>query len=686
MQALIQSLPSAIVFVDDGVIAGWNNAASSLYGWPTHETVGSPFLDLLVDVSDHADAKDVLEHARSRGRWEGNFRVKRSDGVLLVSSFLATIVQDGSSVERIAWVATDVIDQHLAEQERDVLLSAQNAAKAELESTLGLLEALLDSAPIGIAVLDMRLYCTQANSTFSEMIGADRPPIGQYLDDLATLPAEVAADLRRVVTTGRSITDRKLILKSGHDGPQRFVNANYFPIYGGGGVPAGAGLTWTDVTEAESAEDERARLAQRADAAHHRLALLSSTSAALMGTADVDLLLDRLARVLAPAAADWCLIEIFGSGTTVNHAAVAHSDRNAARAFRTHLIGQPVASRPESAGASVRRSGQAQLLTGAALERAIDLSVRGTEYDQLLRRMRLTSCVIVPVKNRDQTIGLLILANSSGSLLNEDDLDLAVEIAYRAALAVERAITYRNEHALAEQLQQALLPGQLPRIDRCEIAVRYLAAADSATVGGDWYDVFPVSPTRFVISVGDVVGHDMAAAVGMSRLRYLIHAFAIESAGLSPDHRCDPAEILRRVDLLIRDDSSVWATCVIGVLDTEERSFEWSNAGHAPILLSRDGSVRPIEGVSGTMLGVGRDTVRTVNTTTLFAGDRLLLCTDGLFERRHESIDTGLSRLADNFRKYRNQPIEQMTTSLIEAMLTDWKQNDDIAVIAAEIG
>ena len=140
MRSLIESLPSAIVFVEDGRIVGWNNAATSLYGWAAHEAVGRPLLDLLVDEADVDEAEALLDHARSGRRWEGNFRVKRRDGALLVSSFLVTLVHDADG-ERIAWVATDTVDQHLAEQEREVFLSAHHAAAQELESTVGLFEA-----------------------------------------------------------------------------------------------------------------------------------------------------------------------------------------------------------------------------------------------------------------------------------------------------------------------------------------------------------------------------------------------------------------------------------------------------------------------------------------------------------------------------------------------------------------
>jgi PAS domain S-box-containing protein len=683
MHALIKSLPTAIVLIDDAVIVGWNDAAASLYGWPTHEVIGRRFDDVVVDGADGGEVAAILGQVQARGRWEGNFRVKRRDGVLLVSSFFATKVRDGDA-ERVAWVATDAVDQHLAEQERDVLLSAQSVATRELEATVGLLEALLECAPIGIAMFDLELYCTHVNTTFARMIGAEELPVGAYLDDLATLPSDVAADLRRVVTTGRAITDRRIALRTLSPSGARQVTANYFPIYAGHGVPSGAGLTWTDVTEAERAEDERMLLAQRASAVQQRLAMLSSTSAALVGARDVATLLDRLARVVAPNASDWCIIEMIGKSGLIEHAAVAHADREMARLLRDELVGTPAASTDESIIADVRRTGQARLISGTELDLAIANAARFGPHRRL-SDLALTSAIVVPIKTRGEFIGVLIMGNSGAMQLTEDDLDVAVEIAHRAALGLERAITYQNEHVLAEQLQQALLPAALPRIPSCRITTRYSAAADSATVGGDWFDVIRLAPTLAVLCVGDVVGHDTAAAVGMSRLRHVIHAFALESAASSADGRPDPAEILGRVDRIVLDQPSAWATAIIAVLDTESLEMTWSNAGHPPMLVGRDGTVWALEDARGTMLGASLAAHRTTAHAQLFVGDRLLMYTDGLFERRTESIDVGLERLADAMRDYRNQPLERMCDEIIRTMLADVDQADDIAILAADI-
>jgi PAS domain S-box-containing protein len=681
VQSLIQTLPSAIILMDGDTITAWNTSAAALYGWAAHEAVGSAASELILDPVDVPAFREVLATVADRGKWEGNFRVARRDGTLLVSSFVATTVRDGDQ-RRTAWVATDVVDQHLAEQEREVLVSTQSAAARQLETTIGLLEALLESAPVGIAVVDLDLVWTHANGTFVEMVGADVPPIGEHVDDLTTMPVDAVADLRRVVATGHMIRDRRLALRGTNGGVARHINASYFPITAGPDEPTGAGLMWIDVTAAEMAEGERERLVRRASAAQSRLALLSSTSAVLMGSADLDRLLDRLARVIAPATCDWCVIQMIDRDGEIDSVAVSGADRTRAETLRQALLGGPAAMSPDSPVATALRTGQAQLVSGAPLQRSLG-EARAVPTHAGFATIGLTSVVVVPIRARGASIGILMLGNSGGDDLSDDDLDVGVEIAHRAALAFERAITYRNEHALAQELQQALLPGRIPQIDGIRIATHYSAAADAATVGGDWYDVLRLSPSVVALCIGDVVGHDIAAAAGMGRLRNLIHAFAVEAVktGGAPD----PGPILDRVNGIVDDDPSAWATCVLAVIDLTTGEMVWSTAGHPPPLLCRDGDVRVVDDITGSMIGVPSRRPRETGRMKLFAGDRLLFFTDGLFERRDEPIDIGLARVTEALHMYRNQPLGRMCTEITSRMLGDERQSDDIALLAAEI-
>src|SRR5215207_10240216 len=129
---------------------------------------GAPVLDVLFDEVDRPAAAALFDAADHGRAWEGDFRVRRSDGILLVSSFRLAPAGVGFGS---AWLATDGIDQGLAEQERSVLLSAERAARTTAEEALGLVEAIVTSAPVGIAVFDLDLRYVRVNDAYAALSG-----------------------------------------------------------------------------------------------------------------------------------------------------------------------------------------------------------------------------------------------------------------------------------------------------------------------------------------------------------------------------------------------------------------------------------------------------------------------------------------------------------------------------------
>ena len=227
---LLDVFPMAVVLVGrGGRISGWNIAAETLYGHPRSEALGTAVVETLFDADDRAAAAALFEGAARGVAWEGDFRVRRRDGVLLVSSFR---LAPAGSVLGSAWLATDGIDQGLAEQERSVLLSAERAARTTAEEALGLVEAIVTSAPVGIAVFDLDLRYVRVNDAYAAVSGVSAVDhIGGQLDDVLPLQADVAADLRRVVTTGRTILGRHVELVTDESGVgERSFSVSYFPV------------------------------------------------------------------------------------------------------------------------------------------------------------------------------------------------------------------------------------------------------------------------------------------------------------------------------------------------------------------------------------------------------------------------------------------------------------------------
>jgi serine phosphatase RsbU (regulator of sigma subunit) len=396
---------------------------------------------------------------------------------------------------------------------------------------------------------------------------------------------------------------------------------------------------------------------------------------------DVDELLGRLARVLAPASADWCILELVEVDGTVEHAAVSHRDRARATALRSAIMACPIDRGGTDPVAQVLRTGQGQL--SGPRDMAAPLATAAADGDQPepVGHYRVHSSVVVPIQARRETLGVLVMATDGDGdhVLTDEDLDLAVEVAHRAALALGNARAYQREHELAENLQRALLPATLPKVGGIEIAVRYLSATAGVLVGGDWYDVIAFDDATAALVVGDVIGHDIEASSAMGQLRTGLRAYAYEDCS-SPD------VVLARLDRLMEQLGLTMATCVLVVVDVKQMLLTWSSAGHPPPLLLRDGRASYLQGGVGVLLGVTGARAPAEATIELEPGDTLVLFTDGLVERRAESLTDGLDRLAMAAAALGTTDPERICRGVIDALLPPEEgRNDDVAILVARI-
>lgn len=233
---------------------------------------------------------------------------------------------------------------------------------------------------------------------------------------------------------------------------------------------------------------------------------------------------------------------------------------------------------------------------------------------------------------------------------------------------------YRREHAIAHTLQHSLLPTHLDRLEGIEVGARYFPGAEGTEIGGDWYDVVNDGDGTFTVVVGDVVGRGVKGAAVMAAMRYATHAVA--------GQRTEPSAILGAVNRLehIRGE---FVTMLCGNVDPVGRTISFASAGHpAPLLISPDGAGflavcpgPPIGFLDGPTFPVAR--------TTLPPGSVVVLFTDGLYERRGESIEVGLGRLRDAAEGLAGS-VEDVLDALAEAMLGDGVR-DDTAMLAFRI-
>ncbi len=262
----------------------------------------------------------------------------------------------------------------------------------------------------------------------------------------------------------------------------------------------------------------------------------------------------------------------------------------------------------------------------------------------LLRDRKMTKAVSLPLIAAGRVVGALGVGFTGRGRLDEGERTTLQALAEPCGVALDRARLYRAEHEIAQTLQRSLLPQGLPVVPRLPIAVRYLPGAVGTSAGGDWYDVVEVDDTHVAVVVGDVVGQGTAAAAVMGQLRTALSGYLLAGHG--------PGPALDLLDgLVARVPGARASTAVCVLVDTVTGDVRWSRAGHLPVLLAPADRSAPClltdPAGHGPLLGLAhtRAQARTEGTTRIAPGSSLVLYTDGLVERRRESLDEGLDRL-----------------------------------------
>jgi serine phosphatase RsbU (regulator of sigma subunit) len=239
---------------------------------------------------------------------------------------------------------------------------------------------------------------------------------------------------------------------------------------------------------------------------------------------------------------------------------------------------------------------------------------------------------------------------------------------------------------MAEGLQRSLLTAPVEP-DHVQVVVRYQPAAKAAQVGGDWYDAFLTPDGSTVLVIGDVMGHDIAAAAGMSQVRSLLRGIAYTTGA-------SPAVVLAGLDAAMQGLAvDTTATVVVGRLEQAEDErhrditrFRWANAGHpAPILVTPDGTVSALAASPPELLlGIEPGTRRSDAAITVDRGSTLLMFTDGLVERRDRSLDEGLIALREAVAELAAETLDELVDGVLRRMLPG-EHEDDVALVAVRL-
>ena len=293
----------------------------------------------------------------------------------------------------------------------------------------------------------------------------------------------------------------------------------------------------------------------------------------------------------------------------------------------------------------------------------------------ILQQMGVKSLLGVPLIVNRKTLGVLHVGTLQRRLFTDDDTSFLQLVAYRVALALYAAL-YERERIAGQALQRSLLPERPPLLPGLDVAVRYFPAS-GGEVGGDWYDVFILPDGSIGLAIGDVVGRGLPASSTMAKIRNALRAYALETG---------PAEVLRRLELFMwQMNPGEMATVLYGVLDPVRLDFTFANAGHMPpFVVEQAGTVHILELAPNVPLGTSVGTSFIEHHEQLEGGASLLLYTDGLIERRTESLEVSFDRLREAL--HRDLPAEALSDRIVSLLLKDDQVvDDDVAFLLAKV-
>jgi hypothetical protein len=443
------------------------------------------------------------------------------------------------------------------------------------------------------------------------------------------------------------------------EGRYRWVRDHAHIIYGPNGRPArlvGCALHVEEPLRSEEAIAER----HVAEHAQYRAELLAEV---------VELeLLDgvtarawRLVELLVPRLAD--LAAIHDGGRNGLHA-VAHAGPRGLAVHRA-LGGRGWLGTEMAESVRLAAAGRPQLRSGGPT---------GDLGEGAPGRNERWSALAVPVGigGPEPAALLLVRAEPGRPGFGPQDLEYAGELASRLGPLFSRAQDHLLQRDISLALQRALLPRKVLSHPAVEVASRYSAVGDALEVGGDWYDTIELPEGRLGFTVGDVVGHGVHAAAAMGRLRTALNALA--------PHTTSPALAIADLDAFARrPDRIEFATVCFVTLDPTTGLLAYSSAGHPPpLLVSPSGGARWLtDARSVPICGVRRDR-RPEGRSTMAVGETLVLYSDGLVERRGESITDGLARIERLASGLAGAPLEELCDELLRA---SHPHQDDVVIL-----
>ncbi|MFE7648582.1 SpoIIE family protein phosphatase [Streptomyces phaeoluteigriseus] len=709
----------AVVQIDrTGAISAWNEDAEELFGYPADQVVGKPLTDLAAWPHTPGTSTGIVE-ALQLSRWEGSYGIRGADGrvtpvyashlrvrdtegdpstvCLLVRNHERAVLQsptrlpatdgpaDGQSADPfevfIGSPAPDDLDgllQRTVERARDMLdgdsafllLATDDETELEVRASTGLPSARQRFARVPVEAGPGRY-------------GSARMPAVH--EDLLAVPGAVpllnGTGMRSVVTVPLKVEGRLTgSLGVAAEGPGRYSNEE--------------ALRLQFAADRIALAVESARLGELERLRRGSLSFLVEASDLLAGTLDRDQTLALMAQMTVPTLATWCAVYTIADQASDPYLSyVLHEDEELIDGIKSLLSKIAPPDPVPTPGARVW-SAPGEAAHDAALRSSMrTLGLTGGPTHQMSSGIGPTlatasavggETVVLPLVARNRVIGMLTLGKPTDEHFRQEILELAEDLSRRAALALDNARLYSERTAISQSLQRSLLPPELPDIDGVEVEVIYRAAGEGNEVGGDFYDLFPISDGAYGFAIGDVCGTGPHAAAVTGLARHALRLLARE--GLS-----GPA-VLERLNSAILDEGarSRFLTLLYGEMRPQpdgSAELKVVCAGHPlPLRLRQDGTVEPAADPQ-PLLGVMEDLELYEQTVVLDPGDVLLCVTDGVTERREGTRMLGDDGLADVLTTCTGLTAGAVAARIMRAVerFASDAPSDDMAILAMRV-
>jgi PAS domain S-box-containing protein len=691
----LDALSEATIVTDaDACVVFLNAAAEGLLGQRQELLVGRSLCDAVFSTADHDPVREISEQVLAGRRWNGQLEAVRADGSTVGVQVGCAGVRRSDVVTGLVCVLSELAGprsriataRRLADRLTGLARVAAELAMAEtLEQVTDIVVNQVADV-VGATVGSMSLLADPDTLVLGGIRGGRegvRERWQRYSVHDPTPAGDVVRSGERLVLVGRqAIDERYPHLERAAEGERSLIA---LPLRVTGRTIGVA--TWSfpgrrriDVAELEfyslladtcAQAIERIRAEEESSHQAARVRFLADATSTMAESLDYEHTLAEVSRMVVPAFADWCAIDLLEDGR-LQRLAVEHVDPEKI-ALAVDLERRYPAP-PDAGGVwTVVQTGQA-LLFSEVTDEMVAASARNDEHRELLLRLRLRSVVLVPLIARGTVLGVMtwVMAESDRRY-GDADLPFATDLGRRAAIAIDNSRLHTETLEAAVRLQRAVLPELPTGTPGWELASFY-SPAGRTDVGGDFFDVVPLADDRLVMFVGDVMGRGVRAAAAMAQMRAAVRAYiAVEP---------DPRRVLHHLDALVETyHVSRLVTLVYLVADTLTGHTAVVNAGHPPpVILRASGGTEQLPTQNGAPLGIEPDR-RDVLEFDLAPGDLVLAFTDGLIERRGEDIDVGQRRLLHALPALAGAALQQRLDAMVDGV-RDHTRSDDVAALA----